>query len=314
MPPSCVGRINNMHILSDSWVCVRYLCVAIIYASVIFTVSDAVSSGVPVNGSKNFIIFDATLYKEKPDYLGQGIIPLTVIYEKKFWPVGSYDKNIAPDERFVRKLAKSIRPKSRYVVLDIESWPIRGYQRKPEVVEKSIENYLNVLKWFKQERPDLHIGYFGFPKNNYIDAQESSGTFMYGRHMKEVRSILPILTLSDAAYPSAYTFEGSFLNWTKAFLGMLKKLKMHYQGKIYVFMSPDYIDASFIDNHENDNKPLPDGMWRKQLEFAYDHVDGVVIWGGWKDHEMNRLKWDGRRQWWSETKAFIKDKNLYNYN
>ena len=290
----------------------RNVCAFTFFTILLFISCDVLSSGASGSSNKKFIIFDATLYKNKPDYLGYGVVPLTVIYEKKFWPVDAYAQNISPDEDFVRKLAKSIRAKSKYVVLDIESWPIRGYTRKPEVVEKSIENYLNVLKWFKQERPDLHLGYFGVPKNNYIDAQKSIGSFMYDRHMKEVKSILPILSISDAAYPSAYTFEVSFLNWKRAFVGMVNKLKMLYHGKIYVFMSPEYIDASFIDNHENDNKPLPDGLWRKQLEFAYNHVDGVVIWGGWKDHKMDRLTWDGTRQWWSETKAFIKDRNLYN--
>ncbi len=259
---------------------------------------------------KDFIVFDATLYKDKPDNIGHGVVPMDVIYVKKFWPKGVVDHNELPDEKHVRKLAKSLIPKSKYVVLDIEHWKIRG-TRKQHVIQESVNKYLQVFEWFRQERPDLILGYFGFPKNNYLDAQEEKGSSRYNRHMGEIKSILPVLSVVDASYPSAYSFEPSLDNWKKAFSGMIHKLKKVYKGPVYVFMSPTYIEVSYIDNAEIANIPVPVNVWREQLEFAYLYVDGVVIWGGWKDSDLKRSRWDASQPWWIETKDFLKDKQLY---
>ncbi len=260
--------------------------------------------------SKDFMVFESTLYKNKPSDLGHGVKYVPVIYEKRFWPDNVTDHSSLPDESHVRKLMRGFKTDSNYVVLDIECWPIRGYTRKLHVVQESIEKYLTVLNWVKDERPDLEIGYFGFPKNNYVESQGKMGSKKYIKHQSEIDLVRPIFSEVNILYPSAYTFEPSFSKWKDAFDGMISKVRKIYTGRIHVFMSPSYIESKYLGNFEVANRMLPVDLWRKQLEYAYKYADGIIIWGGWKDHNGVRLQWDPNYEWWIETKLFMKSKSI----
>jgi hypothetical protein len=85
--------------------------------------SDASSANEPV--SRTFIVFDGTLYKQKPDLSQYGVRPITILYENRFWPSGEATTTL-PEEGIVHTLATEVASSLSPVVIDIERWPVTG--------------------------------------------------------------------------------------------------------------------------------------------------------------------------------------------
>ena len=58
--------------------------------------------------------------------------------------------------------------------------------------------------------------------------------------------------------------------------------------------------------YHSNGKWIPRSFWRTQLETAYTHADGLVIWSMAKATDS----WSYSAPWWVETADFLKDKAL----
>src|ERR1041385_1234232 len=73
-----------------------------------------------------FMVFDGTLYSNKPDLSIYGIRPITLAYTGNFGPDWYKDADGLPDISAVQTVAREAQQKGYRVVLDIEHWPLTG--------------------------------------------------------------------------------------------------------------------------------------------------------------------------------------------
>ena len=110
----------------------------------------------PTAPQAKFLVFDATLYKAKPN-LGQfGLTPLNVEYPGVLWPKAADMQNV-PDATVVEKLAAGVSQSTGLAVVDIEQWAVTG---DPVTVAESIGKYQQTLRMFQQDAPSLQFGYY----------------------------------------------------------------------------------------------------------------------------------------------------------
>ena len=71
-----------------------------------------------------FVVFDGTLYKNKPSLDPYHLRPITLLYESRLF-VANQSPDAMPPEAIVRSLAHELRGSPGPVVLDIERWPLK---------------------------------------------------------------------------------------------------------------------------------------------------------------------------------------------
>jgi hypothetical protein len=244
-----------------------------------------------------FPIFDATLYKQKPDLTGYGVRPVSMVYEGTIWPSGRNDA-LLPDRDLVRYAAAQATKSSGIAVLDIERWPLTG---DPAVVEDSIRKYQTVLQWFKEAAPSVKVGYYGTaPVRNYWDAIEPIKSSKYIAWQKTNDRVASIARSADIVFPSVYTFYEDRDGWSKYAVEQIREARRISGGKpIYIFLWQQYHTS----NKKLSGTYLSPEYWRVELKTARKYADGVVIWGGYTE------TWDESAPWWVETKKFLQRLN-----
>ena len=114
-----------------------------------------------------FVVYDGTLYMQKPDLTHFGLSPITVIYSSSMWN-STEDRLSIPNAKVVHTLALTARRSTGIAVIDIENWPNIGF---PAKVADSVQKYQATIKLFKRSAPSLRVGYYGVvPIFNYRDA------------------------------------------------------------------------------------------------------------------------------------------------
>jgi len=103
----------------------------------------------PEEPRRKFLVFDAMLFKQKPDLTRYGLSPISMVYEGTIWQRGHSDA-VLPDRDLVRSTAVEASKSGGIAVLDIERWPLSG---DATVVEESIRRYETVIRWFKEAAP-----------------------------------------------------------------------------------------------------------------------------------------------------------------
>jgi hypothetical protein len=242
---------------------------------------------------REFLIFDATFYKQKPDLTRYGLRPVSMVIKAMMWATGSDGANL-PDRDLVRKVAVQVSKSTRIAVLDIEHWPLAG---DPALVEESIRKYETLIQWFKEAAPAVKVGYYGVvPLRNYWDAIQPIDSPKYIAWQKSNDRMASIARLVDILFPSVYTFYEDQNGWSKYAVQQIREARRIGGDKpVYVFLWEEYhpSDRSLAGTH------LPPDYWRMELETAWKYADGVVIWGGWSE------TWDEAAPWWLETKSFL---------
>jgi hypothetical protein len=248
----------------------------------------------PTAPKAKFMVFDALLYKAKPN-LGQfGLTPINVEYPGVLWPKTSPDMQNVPDETVVQKLAAGASQSAGMAVVDIEQWAVTG---DPVTVAQSISKYQETLQMFKQDAPSLQFGYYATaPIRDYWDVMAGPKSAGYLAWQKQNDAVAPIAQQADALFPSLYTFYADQAGWQKYAIANIAEARRIAPGKpVYVFLWPQY-DAS---TGAQGGDYLPDDYWKMELETAKQYADGVVIWGGWTE------TWDNNASWWLETQRFM---------
>lgn len=254
---------------------------------------------------KPFLIFDATLYSNKPDLSAHGLQPIMVVYAGKFGEQWHKQSDQLPNMESVKGVAREAETKGYPVVIDIEHWSLKG---APESVKDSLQKYITVLEWFKTSAPSLSLGYYGMPPlRDYWRAIKDRSGQDYQSWVNENDAIHPLTSAVDNFYPSLYTFYPDQEGWKKYAIAQIEEARRAGSGKpVYVFLWPQYHDSNRILG----GRYLPKDYWQLELETAKQYADGIVIWGGWDLKSNRRAKWDEDAAWWKVTKEFIKRSQL----
>jgi Hyaluronidase len=248
----------------------------------------------PTAPQAKFRVFDATLYKAKPD-LGQfALTPIRVAYPSALWPGKSADMQNVPAAAVVQNIASSASQVNDIAVVDIEQWPVVGDQA---TLAQSIGKYQQTLQMFQQDAPSLQFGYYATaPIRDYWNAIAGPGSAKYVAWQQENDALAPIAQQADALFPSLYTFYTDQVGWQKYAIANIAEARRIAPGKpVYVFLWPQYDAGTGAGGGEY----LPDAYWKMELETAKQYADGVVIWGGWTE------TWDDNASWWLETQQFM---------
>ena len=249
---------------------------------------------------KPFLVFDGTLYSNKPDLSAYGIRPITLAYAGEFGPDWFKDINRLPDLSAVQAVAQEAQQKGYGVVLDIEHWPLTG---SPDVVRDSLTKYITVLNWFRAAAPGLSVGYYGRPPLcDYWRAILDPSSQAYLSWMAENDQLGILASAVDVLFPSLYTFYPDQAGWKKYAIAQIKEARRYGGGKpVYVFLWPQYHDS----NPLLGGSYLPADYWLLELQTAKQYADGIVIWGGWGS-DNRPAEWDENAAWWKVTKKFMK--------
>ena len=277
-------------------------------ANIIFlchsTLAHALTGGAITGSAQSqgpFQVFDGTLYKNKPDLARYGIRSTSIIYVSKLWPGGlaGVSNDRLPDRGIVRQAAYDVKKKGDIAILDIEHWPLHG---DDPVVASNIEKLSMVLRWFREESPDVRVGYFGIlPVADFWSFRSGAESKRYRGWKTRNDRLIPLARLVDVIFPSIYTYTADKDMWVQFAVENIKEAR-RYGKPVYVFLWPQYSER----NKTLGEEYLPPDFWKLQLETAHKYADGVVIWGGWgKDN--NPAAWDENAPWWRVTKQFMQD-------
>jgi len=252
-----------------------------------------------------FVIWDATLFKDKPPTPGMRPIICT----------GNFDRT----EAGLRKLARQAADARTPLVLDIEDLPIDLRKDKPQAVAESLQKLQQYVEWAKREAPNLQLGYYsimplgeyyalmghGYATNDpgQTGAWWRKQTPPVEQRLKDwqaaSRALEPLAAKVDFICPGMYAPDEDIKGWSYYAKPKLAEAR-RYGKPVYPFLwfqlfgkGPTY-------------KPLSPEFWRAQLQAVYDEgCEGVIIWGGWDFVAGRRGDWDENAPWWKVTRDFI---------
>jgi hypothetical protein len=242
---------------------------------------------------REFLMFDSTSYKQKPDLSRYGLKPVSIVMWGALWPRGGDLANL-PDRDRVRSAAVEASRSASITVLDIEQWPLSG---NPAKIEESARKYETLLRWFKEAVPARKVGYYGVaPGRDYWASLQPIESARYLAWQKQNDVMAPVARAADILCPSVYTLFEDQNDWAKYAVAQIREARRYSETKpVYIFLWPQY--------HPTDKKLsgtyVSGEYWRMELEIARKYADGVVIWGGYQQ------TWDDRAPWWLETKQFL---------
>lgn len=234
-----------------------------------------------------FRMMEATLYEGKPEGLGCNIEYVHVVYEH-ISGVKVVPGTFVVDESTFRSAVERARGSdAAIVVLDIENVPQRPWA-----------TLADVIRLFKQELPDRHIGFYGIvPPLAYWNVLDDRPA---GRSTEEEKEIETLARSVDATFPSLYVHYDDLDGWIKYAKEVLRVART-YGKPVYPFIWPQYHDG----NKELGRTFVDTNMWKAVLETVIAEADGAVLWGGWRDREGRRMRWDPDADWWRVTKQVV---------
>jgi hypothetical protein len=250
-----------------------------------------------------FLVFDGTLYQNKPDLSQFGVKPIRIIYEHEFYDAGQ-NRDLLPAKSRVQSVASSMKASGIPAVIDIERWPTSPSFHKISVAaaQESIQKYATVLGWFREAAPGLQFGLYGVvPIIDYWRAIEAPSSASYSTWIADNQRAVSLTKLVDALFPSLYTFYVDQEGWvTYAAAQLTEAKRLSGRKPVYVFLWPQYHDS----NPTLGGTYLPAEYWKLELDTVRRYADGVVIWVGWGSGDKPAL-WDDHAGWWTVTKAFL---------
>lgn len=246
---------------------------------------------------KRFRIFNALLYKNLPDVSDLCIEQINVMYTWEFFPRGFKKGDLKyPKPEHLKQAIVKTKEKNKITVIDIEHWPIKNASNYVQSI--STNNYLALINKFKQSLPDQTIGYYGVvPTIDFSRAKSLKKGAGYNRWVAENDRILPVASVVDAVFPSLYTINPNRKSWIDRAKAHIEEAHRIAPGKpVYPFVWPNYHPQG---GQYPEGAELPPDYWKLQLTFLQGNVDGLVLWGGYKQSFKNDMLW------WRELVKFI---------
>ncbi len=251
--------------------------------------------------SNDFRIFDAMNFKKKPDLTVYGLEEIKIIYSGELWHKNEDRVNTPRLSRLKKILNHSRTTKDGLLIFDVEHWKLTG---KDNLVEESINKYIEIINQARNINNNISYGYYGMvPIRDYWRAKQKKGNSKKNQWHKENDKLMRFADSVDALYPSIYTFYTDIDGWIKYAEANLIEAKRLAKGKpVYAFVMPFYHDS----NKLRKGQLIDKNYWAVQLETIFCHADGIVIWSG------NSRTWSNDSDWWLETQKFIKALDVKN--
>jgi hypothetical protein len=246
-----------------------------------------------------FSVYDALLFIDKPDLRSYGLKNNQIFYESDLFPLGQYSQpNEATVRAAARRLVDSGYPTDEPVQLDIERWEWDTHWTTDALAADSMNKLIQIIRWFKNEAPQYtKVGYYAAgPNRQYWPAQKPAQSPDFVKWQASNDFLAPLIAEKGALYPSLYTFYNDRAGWVKYAKANIAEAKRIGGGKpIYAFIWPRYHEAGNMGQAYIDYE-----FWKLQLQTVKEAgVDGVIIWGGYKE------QWTGDWPWWQATRAFL---------
>lgn len=240
-----------------------------------------------LDAGKEFPVFDALLFRGKPNLVRQGLQPMAAVAD--IWRSGLAKTEV--DEPGILAALERLRPGTETIFVDIENWPLLG--ASPEVLSKSVDNYTRTAQIIRRARPGIKFGFYGIaPTCTYwpIARQDKEQLAQW----KAVnRALRPLAELVDFVLPSLYTFYDDPAGWSRFAAATFDEARQ-YGKPIYPFLWNEYFDG----NPTLGGKQVNTAAWREELRFCRSQADGLVLWGGYDKN------WSESEQWWQTVIEF----------
>jgi len=244
------------------------------------------------SSKKDFYIYDALIYKNKPDTSEYGIKKVTLLNHVHLLNDEHTKLNDRIDNYF------ELADINNLLVVNVEHWPLKNNKD----MSKNIPRYQSVIKYVKNKYPEKSIGIYSmFPERNYWASLAGHNSNRYKAWMTKNDMLNHIVSDADIIMPSLYTFYTDKNGWVKFAEEIIKEARRNNPNKkIYAFIWPQY----HVSNWLRGGDYIDSEFWRLQLETVYKYADSVIIWGGWDDRNGTHLAWEDELEWWQETKKF----------
>ncbi len=254
----------------------------------------------------NSKVYDGTIYLDKSSIIKDYLNPITIIYGHKLYPNNKWSSSLPPYGYAKKHVAANLVPESELIVYDIEHWPIRGLYSKPEIRLSNINKYLTIAKELRQWS-DKKISLFGlFPVDDFEGLLQGRKSQRYRWWEEDNIATKDLVHQLDFFSPSLYTYSSDHAQWERVADIMIKRSRLFSTKKpVFVFIWPQYFDHHPTPRNLQ-TKFIPPAQWLNQLEYLYDKVDGIIIWGGWDFKRKRHDTWDSTARWWIDTKSFLK--------
>jgi hypothetical protein len=243
---------------------------------------------------KSFIVYDGTLFKNKPEMAPFGIIEAKILYGADFWPDKKRLDQLPTRENMSRLLARLVAsniPTETPIIIDIEHWHLRGEDGE---IQASLEKYASVFDSVKTALPTHMVGFYGLlPMRDYWRAVQPPQSKGYTQWQLENDVLTPLVNRVDALFPSIYTFYSDEDGWDTYARAQIAEAQRIAPGKpIFPFLWFQYHDS----NKLLAGTYIGGGYWRRQLATMRGLTNGVVIWGGWS--KRGARDWAENMHWW----------------
>ncbi len=249
----------------------------------------------------------------------EGVDDILITYGDLFGrgPNGELLDDMVAEHR-VREFARRAADSGRKWVVDIEHWAHDINKADEATVQETMDKFLQLIEWAKDERPHVEIGIYGImPIRNYWtpnelerrtaqleEAKADGNAFWIGVFQDLVDTeqsrydkwenandfLQPLADQVDFIVPSLYTFYDNPEAWETYAEHNLEQAAS-YGKPVIPFLMPHYHNAGPLTGEMNGED------FRAQLDFVRDNADGVVIWRGFS-------AWDTGEGWWQATTDF----------
>src|SRR5215467_730112 len=166
-------------------------------------------ASIPAVRTGRFAVFDALLFRGKPDLSPLGLQPMAAV--AAIWRPGAPKGELDPAglKAALEKLPRG----TTTLFLDVEDWPLLTDDRI--VRERSASNYIRAAEITRETLPAVRFGFYGVaPSCVYwpIVAQQPAALEQW--HAAN-QALLPLSDYVDFVLPSLYTFYDDPRGWAK---------------------------------------------------------------------------------------------------
>jgi len=287
----------------------RYL----IFLIVALTSCDVYSFSNGKTKQKQFVLYDAMYFKNKPNLEKDGLKPIILLYESTLTkPDPDNPKKVILDPEKISTQAKLAAQRPEVIVsTDIEKWFGDG-----SVSSDEMNNRFGILfDAFRKENPKVKIGNYGVAPSNlcvyrFYDKNKTSNDILVSKWKESNKRRFASIQNCDILFPSVYMAEPDIKSWKQDLITTINEIKLYNKDKpIILYLWPAYYDAPWSEY----NRLIMDSqIWKEMLEISYEYADGAVIWASNVDKNKQVIYWTDPKvqEIWRVTKEFIKEKNL----